>query len=239
MTLAETMSALAKLGTEQTRKTWVRHGATGEMFGVKVGDMKTLMKKLPKAPEARQELALGLYASGNCDAMYLAGLLVDGARMSKKEIQGWAAAARWSMLGEYTVPWIAVENAQARELALAWIDSKQERIAATGWNTYTGIVSTRPDDELDLAEIKGLLARVEKEIGRAPNRVRYCMNGFVIAAATAVKPLLAAGKATARRLGSVKVDMGDTDCKVPSALAMIEKIEGMGRVGRKRATMKC
>jgi len=239
MTIAETMSALAKLGSEQTRKTWLRHGATGEMFGVKVGDMKTLMKKLPKAPEVRQDLALGLYATGNVDAMYLAGLLADGSRMSKREIQKWAAAARWSMHSEYTVPWVAVENAHARELALAWIDSRQEAIAAAGWNTYAGIVSTRPDDELDLAEIKGLLARVEKELGRAPNRVRYCMNGFVIAVGAGVKPLLATAKATAKRLGLVKVDMGETECKVPPALAMIEKIEAMGRVGKKRATMKC
>jgi len=61
----------------------------------------------------------------------------------------------------------------------------------------------------------------------------------VIATATAVKPLLAAGKATAKRIGGVQVDMGDTECKVPSALAMIEKIESLGRVGKKRATMKC
>ena len=239
MTLAETMSALATLGSEQTRKTWLRHGATGEMFGVKIGDMKTLMKKLPKAPEARQELALGLYATGNVDAMYFAGLLADGSRMSKREIQKWAVAARGSMLSEYTVPWVAVENAHARELALAWIDSRQETIAAAGWNTYAGIVSMRPDGELDVAEIKGLLARVEKEIGHAPDRVRYCMNGFVIAVGAGVKPLLAAAKATAKRLGSVKVDMGDTACKVPPALPMIEKIESMGRVGKKRATMKC
>jgi len=37
----------------------------------------------------------------------------------------------------------------------------------------------------------------------------------------------------------VEVDMGDTACKVPLALAAIEKIEAMGRVGRKRKTMKC
>jgi len=239
MTLAETMSALAKLGSEQTRKTWLRHGVNGEMFGVKVGDMKTLMKKLPKEPGARQDLALGLYATGNVDAMYFAGLLADGRRMSKREIQEWAAAARCSMLSEYTVPWVTVESDHARELALSWIDSKQAAIASAGWNTYTGIVSTRPDDALDFAEIKRLLARVEKEIGRAPNRVRYCMNGFVIAVGAGVKPLLATAKATAKRLGLVKVDMGDTECKVPPALAMIEKIEAMGRVGKKRATMKC
>lgn len=65
------------------------------------------------------------------------------------------------------------------------------------------------------------------------------MNGFVIAVGAAVKPLLAKAKATAKRLGVVAVDVGDTACKVPSALATIEKMESMGRVGVKRKTMKC
>jgi hypothetical protein len=54
-----------------------------------------------------------------------------------------------------------------------------------------------------------------------------------------VKPLLGKAKAAAKKLGTVKVDMGETECKVPLALAYIEKIEGMGRVGKKRKTMRC
>jgi len=97
----------------------------------------------------------------------------------------------------------------------------------------------RPDAELDLKEIEKLLARVEKEIDGARNRVRYCMNGFVIAVGAAVKPLLAKAKTTAKKVGRVEVDMGGTACKVPPALETIAKIEGLGRVGRKRVTMKC
>jgi 3-methyladenine DNA glycosylase AlkD len=239
MNVAETMSSLEKLGSAQTKKTWIRHGATGDLFGVKIGDMKTLMKKLPKDPAERQALALGLYDTGNLDAMYLAGLLADGGRMSRKELEKWIGAARWPALAEYTVPWVACENAQAREVALAWIDSKRESVACAGWNTWSGIVSLTPDDELDLKEIEKLLARVEKEIGKAPNRVRYCMNGFVMAVGAGVKPLLARAKAAAKRIGVVEVDVGDTSCKVPVALEMIAKIESMGRVGKKRTTMKC
>jgi hypothetical protein len=33
--------------------------------------------------------------------------------------------------------------------------------------------------------------------------------------------------------------MGETACKVPDALAYIEKIESMGRIGKKRKTMRC
>ena len=234
MELNETMTALEKLGNEQTRKTWLAHGATGELFGVRIGDMKTLLKSL----KGRHDVALQLYATGNVDAMYLAGLVADGAKMSKKELNDWVKKARWSMHSDYTVPWVAAESPHARELALAWMDSPKEPIACAGWNTYSGIVSTRPDAELDLEEIEGLLERVVRDINAADNRVRYCMNGFVIAVGAMVKPLHAKAKAAAKRLGTVKVDMPG-DCKVPNASGTIAKIVAMGRVGKKRKTMKC
>jgi len=235
MDLRQTMAALENLGNAQTKKTWLAHGATGAFFGVRIGDMKGLLKKI----KGRQELALGLYASGNLDAMYLAGLVADGAKMSKKELEAWVRDARWGMISEYTVPWVAAENPEARAFACKWIESKKGHVAAAGWNTYSGFVSLRPDAELDLDEIAALLARVEREIGSSPNRVRYCMNGFVIAVGSTVKPLLAKAKATAKKLGKVEVDMGDTACKVPDAVATLRKIEAMRRVGRKRKTMKC
>jgi hypothetical protein len=84
-----------------------------------------------------------------------------------------------------------------------------------------------------------LLKRIEQEIGAAPNRVRYTMNGFVIAVGAYVKPLVKQAKATAKRLGKVSVDMHGTSCKVPVALDTITKIEGMGRAGKKRKTIRC
>ncbi len=235
MNLAETMAALEKLGNAQTKNTWLRHGGTEPLFGVRIGDMKGILKKI----RGRQDLALELYATGNLDAMYLAGLVADGAQMSKKDLQAWVKAARSPMVAEYTVPWVAAESPHGRELALQWMDSKQERVAAAGWNTYSGIVSLLPDAVLDTKEIEALLKRVEKEIGKAKNRVRYCMNGFVVAVGSAVKPLLAKAKASAKAIGTVEVDMGDTSCKVPAAGDVIAKLEAMGRVGKKRKTMKC
>jgi DNA alkylation repair enzyme len=235
MDLKTTMAALEKLGTAQTRKTWTAHGATGEFFGVKIGDMKGLLKKI----KGRQDLALDLYATGNLDAMYLAGLVADGSLMSRKALDGWASAARGHGISEYTVAWVASEHPDAREIALKWIDSPKPHVAAAGWNTYSGLVSTRPDEQLDLKEIQKLLTRVEKEIHDAPNRVRYCMNGFVIATGCMVAPLTARAKDAAKKIGTVEVDMDGTECKVPSALEKIAKVASMGRIGKKRKTMKC
>ena len=90
-----------------------------------------------------------------------------------------------------------------------------------------------------MPEIEGLLEKIVKEIHTASNRVRHTMNNFVIVAGSYVKPLLVKAKATARKIGVVTVDMGDTACQVPLATAYIEKVETAGKVGKKRKTMRC
>jgi len=234
-TCAQVMKALKAKGTEQTRKTFRRHGAGDDLYGVRVGDMKVIAKTI----KGEQELACELYDTGNYDAMYLAGLVADGRKMTKRQLDAWARKADWQMIAEYTVPWVASESEHGHDLAMKWIDAKKEHVAAAGWNTYAGLLVTKPDEELDLAEIEGLLRRIEREIDGAPNRVKYTMNGFVIAVGASVKPLAAAAKATARKLGKVDVDMGDTACKVPPALESIAKVEKAGRAGKKRKTIRC
>ena len=83
MTYEEVMSYLEEVGTAQTRKTFINHGAAGVLYGVKVGDMKKILKHVKKD----QVLALRLYDSGISDAMYLAGLAVDPKLMSKEQLQ--------------------------------------------------------------------------------------------------------------------------------------------------------
>lgn len=236
-TVASIMAELKKKGTEKTRKIYARHGmATDNMFGVSVADLKVIAKTI----KGQQALACELYDTGNLDAMYLAGMVADGTNMTNEQLNAWAEkAANLQMIAEYTVPWVAVENPHGRDLALQWIKSKKERVAASGWCTYSGLLATQPDDSLDLAEIERLLGVVVKEIKSAQNRVRHTMNGFVISVGAFVKPLLKQAKAAARQIGSVSVDMGDTACKVPLATAYIEKIESARRVGKKRKTIRC
>jgi 3-methyladenine DNA glycosylase AlkD len=236
-TAVAVMSDLKKKGKEQTRKIYARHGMNPErLYGVSVADMKVIAKTI----RGEQALACELYETGVMDAMYLAGMVADGSKLSKAQLNKWAkSAVGLQMISEYTVPWLAVENASARELALEWMKSREPAIAASGWCTYAGLLSLKPDQDLDLKEIEGLLQTIPKEIDSVPNRVKYTMNSFVIAVGSYVKPLLHQAKAIARQIGTVKVDMGETGCKVPTATAYIEKIEMMGRVGRKRKTLRC
>ena len=234
-TVKQVMTELKKKGSAQTRKIYGRHGAPEDMFGVKVADLKIIAKKI----KGNQELALELYDTGNSDAMYLAGIVADGSLMTKKQLNDWARSAIWYMISEYSVPGVAHEHPKARELANKWITAKKPHVAAAGWSTYSGIVTTRDDAELDLNEIKAHLKQIEKGIHDAPNRVRYTMNGFVIAVGGYVKPLANQAVSAAKKIGKVDVNMGDTSCKVPLATEYIAKIEAAGKAGKKRKTIKC
>lgn len=234
-TVKSILSALKKAGTEQTRKTFARHGAPDNAFGVKVADLKVIARTI----KGEQQLALDLYDTGNPDAQYLAGLVVAGDQMSKKQLESWAKTASWQMISEYVVAWAASESKHGHSLALKWIRSKNSAVASSGWCTYSGLLAIRPDDELDATEIKALLKQVERDLKSTTDRVRYTMNGFVISVGAYCAPLLKQAKSTAKKLGKVEVNMGETACKVPDALPYIEKIESMNRIGKKRKTIRC
>jgi 3-methyladenine DNA glycosylase AlkD len=234
MTAKDIVAELKKLGTEQTKKMWMTNGAQEPCLGVKVEDMKKIQKRV----KMDYALALALYDTGIADAMYLAGLIADDAKMTKKDLQKWVENATWHMVGEYTVPWVASSSPHGREMALKWIDSKDEAIASSGWGTYSSLVAIKDDADLDLAEIKTLLQRVAKSIHLQPNRVKYVMNGFVIAVACFVKPLHKLAVDTAKGIGKVEVDLVGS-CKIPYAPDYIKKVEARRAIGKKRKSPKC
>jgi len=78
--------------------------------------------------------------------MYLAGLVADETKMSKADLQHWAENATWSMISEYTVPWIATESSYGWELASEWIKSDKENIASAGWATFANLVAYVRDE---------------------------------------------------------------------------------------------
>lgn len=236
MTLNETLKQLQGLGLESIKKVLLKHGIPEPLYGVKVEELKKINKKIKTGGH---ELSLQLYDTGIYDAMYLAGLVAEPEKLSKKELEGWAKKATSNAIREYTVAWCAAESKHGMELAMKWIESKDDAIASTGWSTLSNILSITPDEELDIAQLKKLIAYIEQNIHSSGNRTRHVMNGFLIAAGSYVKELNAAAKAAAKKIGVVMVDMGDTACKVPDAIAYIEKVEGKGYVGRKKKSARC
>lgn len=235
MTAKEILAQLKELGNPQTKKIWTNYGAKEPVFGVKIEELKKIQKKIKQ----NHELALELFDSGNSDAMYLAGLISDPMKMTKKDLQNWAEKAYWSMLSEYCVAWTAAESRYGIELGLKWIEDKRENVASSGWCTLASVASIRPDEELDIKLYKSLLKRIEKEIHTERNRVKNSMNMFVIAIGCYIKALTEDCITSGKKIGIVSVDMGGTACKVPEVEPYIKKVIARGSVGKKRKTAKC
>lgn len=235
MTLQEVMTELESYGDERTKKTLMTHGAKEPFYGVKVADLKKILKKTKK----NHELSLELYGTGNSDAMYLAGLMADEKQISKADLNKWVKNAYWSYLSEYAVPWVAAETDFGFQLGLEWIESKEETIASAGWSTLSSYAAVNEDEKIDLEAYRALLDRAEKEIHQAQNRVKYTMNQFVISIGSYVKDLTDHAVAVGERIGKVTVDMNGTACKVPLATTYIQKVIDKDRVGKKRKTARC
>ena len=234
MTTKEILEEIEPLGRDSYKKVLLNHGVEEPCFGVKIEDLKKIQKRIKQD----YKLALDLYNTGIYDAMYLAGLIADDAQMTKKDLQRWAEKAYGPLAGS-TVPWVAAGSSHARELALEWIESEDDFVAVAGWATLSTLVSIKDDAELDLAELKRLLQRVQQTIHKAPIDVRYAMNGFVIAVGSFVKSLTELAIRTGEKIGKVTVDVGNTACQVPFAPDYIRKVEKRGPIGKKRKTAKC
>src|SRR5215475_15254126 len=134
--VAEILAEMKNKGKPNYQAIYERHGIPKERsFGVLTSELK----KIQKAIKSEQKLAMELYRTGMMEPMYLAGLVADGSKMTKKELQEWAEGSHgMPIISEYTVPWVATENPAARELALEWMKSKNEAVVSSGWCTYVG-----------------------------------------------------------------------------------------------------
>jgi 3-methyladenine DNA glycosylase AlkD len=234
MTAQEILAEIKPLGRDSYRKVLFNHGIPEPCYGVKIEELKKIQKRI----KMDYKLALDLYDTGVYDAMYLAGLIADDAKMTKKDLQHWVDKACAALTGS-TVAWVAAGSPHALEIALKWIDSPKDLISSAGWATLGALVAIKPDTDLDLAQFKALLQRVQKEIHSAPNTTRRQMNNFVIEIGAYVQPLSKFAIQTAEKIGPVNVDVGNTSCQIPFAPDYIRKVEKRGTIGKKRKTVKC
>lgn len=229
------LDEIKPLGRDSYKRVLFNHGVKEPCFGVKIKELKKIQKRVKKD----YQLALDLYDTGIYDAMYLAGLIADDARMTKKDLQNWVKKAYGGPLSGTTVPSVAAGNPHGWNLALEWIESKSQSIVVAGWGTLSSLVSIKDDEELDLAELKRLLKRIEQTIHPSTDEVRYQMNAFVIAVGCYVQSLTDTVLKIAQKIGPVTADLGNNACQVPFAPDYIRKVQARGTIGKKRKSAKC
>jgi 3-methyladenine DNA glycosylase AlkD len=214
------LAELRALGRDQTRATYLRHGASPTTLGVSYADLGKLKKRI----RTDHDLALALWESGVHEARVLATMVADPARADDAMLDRWAAALDSYPLADAFAAF-ALATPRAGEGARRWRDADHEWLEQAGWQVTSGIAQGRAAHAtLGDDECAALLARIEREIGGAKNRVRHAMNGAVIGIGARGGAMERAAVAAAKRIGKVEVDHGATACVTPDAVAYIAKV---------------
>ncbi|WP_188067222.1 DNA alkylation repair protein [Brevibacillus brevis] len=235
MDVGMVMQELEALGKERTKKIYLSNGAHEPLFGVATGAMKPMARKI----KINQPLAEQLYATGNYDAMYFAGVIADPKAMSKADFDRWMDSAYFYMLSDYVVAVTLSEADIAQEVADQWITSGEELRMSAGWSCYCWLLGNRPDHEFSETKLSNMLETVKKTIHDAPERTKYAMNQFIYTVGTSYLPLHDKAVEIAKEVGPVEVQKDKAKSKFLNAFDQIQKAVSKGQLGFKRKHVRC
>jgi 3-methyladenine DNA glycosylase AlkD len=217
MNLQELMLEMETMGTEQNRKIFRRHEAQEPMFGISSANLKLLTKKIKK----NHELAMQLWATGNYDARILAMMIADPAQATEALLDRWVADLNSQVLTGYLADYVS-KTSFAQAKANQWSQSDDELIGRTGWQLLGKLAVE--DQTLSDAYFEPFLSTIEQKIHDSKNRKREAMNGAIIAFGGRSMDLQEKALLTAKNVGKVHIDHGETGCKTPDATQYILKM---------------
>ncbi|MQR94894.1 DNA alkylation repair protein [Fictibacillus phosphorivorans] len=235
MNAEDVMQELKALGKERTKKIYLSNGAKEPVFGVATGAMKPIAKKIKR----NQPLAEELYATGNYDAMYFAGIIADPTSMTEDDFERWIAGAYFYMLSDYVVAVTLAETDIAQKVADKWIASGEELRMSAGWSCYCWLLGNRPDSEFSTTKLEKMLEVVKDTIHDAPARTKASMNNFVYTVGVSYIPLHEQAVETAKAIGPVEMNQDEKKTKYLLAAENIQKAIDRGQVGFKRKYVRC
>jgi 3-methyladenine DNA glycosylase AlkD len=217
-TVDEVMKTLERAGTAQNRKVYARHGVGKNQFGVGFGELRKLGKKL----KGDNQLARGLWKSGNQDARVLATMVADPATLPEKTADSWVKQIRNYPLADEFAGGLVYETPYAQKMMEEWTRSDAEFVAQCGWVLLAKLAMDDPD--LKQNYLKKYVKTIEKDIHDSPNRAKYSMNSALIAIGMRDDPVVHdVALEAAKRIGKVEVDHGETGCKTPDAASYMKK----------------
>ena len=223
------LTRLEKLGNEQRRKIYRRHGYAEPLYGVSFADLGALTK----AHKGDHDLALALWKSGNADARILATMVADPARFTPELAGAWAREAGFRTLANY-VGCLVARAPGGATLGRKWADSSDDLVRTAGYTALMEIL--KGGGGLTDKECGEYIERIEKEIHGAPNWSRYGMMYALIALGSYKPALTEKAVAAAKRIGKVEFDPGETDCKMPDPVPYIRKT--VAHIAKKKSRKK-
>jgi 3-methyladenine DNA glycosylase AlkD len=170
MTVKEILAQLKSLGDDARRKHNAKAGAPDNQFGVKLGDIRAIAKKI----RTDHELAIKLWDTGNVEAQLLATLIIKPKSLSAEELDTLTRSTTCAQVAEWLNSYVVAEHPEKESLREKWMKAKDRWAARAGWHlTASRINKGKGADGLD---VDALLDRIEKEMPKAKPEVQWTMN---------------------------------------------------------------
>jgi 3-methyladenine DNA glycosylase AlkD len=169
MTVKEILAQLKSLGGDARRAHNAKAGAPENQFGVKLGDIRAVAKKI----KTDHELALKLWETGNVEAQLLATLIIKPKSLSADELDALTRSTTCAQAADWLNAYVVAEHPEKEALREKWMKAKDRWAARAGWNLTASRINKGADEGLDLA---ALLDRIEKEMPKAKPEVQWTMN---------------------------------------------------------------
>lgn len=168
MTLQETLAQLESLGNEKVRAHNKKYGAGDHQFGVKLGDIRKLAKRI----KTDHVLAIALWETGNVDARLLAILLMIPEKLSRDEMDRLVRSTGFSHVADWLVAYVVKQHPDKETLRQAWMADMDPWAARAGWSLTSERIGKKPDG----LSLPALLDRIESEMAGAAPEVQWTMN---------------------------------------------------------------
>lgn len=168
MTLNETLKQLKTLGNAKVRAQNAKSGAGDNQYGVSLGDIRVLAKKI----RTNHELALSLWDTGNVDAQFLAALLVQPKKLSATEMDRMVRSVSFVRVADWINSYVVRQHPDKEALRQDWMAADDRWAARAGWDLTAERVAKSPDG----LDVPALLARIESEMADAEPEVQWTMN---------------------------------------------------------------
>ncbi len=168
MTLKETLKELESLSNEKIKTQNSKSGVGENQYGVKLGDLRKVAKKI----KTNHELALQLWETENFDAQMLAILLIKPMELTADELDTMVRSVKYDRVADWLNSYVVKFHPDNETLRKKWMKDKNPMAARAGWNLTSQRVARNPE----MVDIPALLTRIEKEMAKAAPAAQWTMN---------------------------------------------------------------
>ncbi len=164
----EILQRLKESGMEKVRIQNTKRGAGENQFGVRLGDIRKLAKKVKKS----LPLALELWDTNNIDSRFLSLLLIHPKDLTVEKMTSLVTSIGFDRVSDWFNSYIAKKHPNHEELRIKWMESENSMAARASWFLTAEKIKKNPTD----LNIEQLLNRLEEDMGTADPLVQWTMN---------------------------------------------------------------